>query len=185
MSLDYAVLGFLNYKPMSGYDLKKIFDDSVRHFWHADQSQIYRTLSRLTEQEMVEVEVVRQEDRPDRKVYHITEQGKQSLLDWIAGPIPNQMPHSAPLIQVFFSGSLSNEEILEKFESVKQMFEMILAQYHKVPAVVGQYEDMVGSERETFFWMLTLELGIKTMQVQLEWAQSVIDRIKNNEVPAL
>ena len=118
------------------------------------------------------------------RFYHITEQGKQSLLDWVTGPIPNQMPHSAPLIQVFFSGLLSNQEIIEKFENAKQIFEMTLAQYHKVPQVVEQYEDMVASERESFFWMLTLELGIKTMQVQLEWAQSVIDRIKNNEVPA-
>ena len=49
MSLEYAILGFLNYHPYTGYDLKKIFDTSVRHFWPADQSQIYRTLARLTE----------------------------------------------------------------------------------------------------------------------------------------
>ncbi len=49
MSLEYAILGFLNYHPYTGYDLKKIFDTSIRHFWPADQSQIYRTLARLTE----------------------------------------------------------------------------------------------------------------------------------------
>ena len=42
MSLEYAILGFLCYKPLSGYDLKKIFDNSVQHFWPADQGQIYR-----------------------------------------------------------------------------------------------------------------------------------------------
>jgi len=40
MSLQHAILGFLNYKSLTGYDLKKIFDTSVRHFWAADQSQI-------------------------------------------------------------------------------------------------------------------------------------------------
>ncbi len=50
MSLEFAILGFLNYHPYTGYDLKKIFDSSIRHFWPADQSQIYRTLTRLTEQ---------------------------------------------------------------------------------------------------------------------------------------
>jgi len=49
MSLEYAILGFLNYHPYTGYDLKKIFDNSVQHFWVADQSQIYRTLIHLTE----------------------------------------------------------------------------------------------------------------------------------------
>ena len=33
MSLDHAILGFLSYEPMSGYDLKKLFDQSVAHFW--------------------------------------------------------------------------------------------------------------------------------------------------------
>jgi PadR family transcriptional regulator AphA len=33
MSLEYAILGFLNYHPYTGYDLKKVFDKSVRHFW--------------------------------------------------------------------------------------------------------------------------------------------------------
>ena len=46
MSLEHAILGFLTYRPMSGYDLKKFFDESVRHFWSAPQSQIYRTLGR-------------------------------------------------------------------------------------------------------------------------------------------
>jgi PadR family transcriptional regulator AphA len=73
MSLEHAILGFLNYGPSSGYDLKKVFDVSVQHFWPADQSQIYRTLSRLEDEGWAEMELVEQEDRPDRKVYHITE----------------------------------------------------------------------------------------------------------------
>ena len=71
MSLEHAILGFLNYRPLSGYDLKKVFDNSVRHFWPADQSQIYRTLAKLAEWEHVEQEIVRGLDRPDRKEYRI------------------------------------------------------------------------------------------------------------------
>jgi len=76
MSLDYAILGFLNYQPYSGYDLKKAFDNSIQHFWPADQSQIYRTLARLAERDLAEVEVVSQRDRLSRKVYAITETGR-------------------------------------------------------------------------------------------------------------
>ena len=88
MSLDHAILGFLNYHPYSGYDLKKIFDTSVQHFWSADQSQIYRTLNRLTKQGFAEMEKIPQDDRPDRKVYHITEAGRSELLQWLSGPPP-------------------------------------------------------------------------------------------------
>ena len=36
MSLKHAILGFLSLQPMTGYDLKKAFDQSVRHFWPAN-----------------------------------------------------------------------------------------------------------------------------------------------------
>jgi len=80
MSLEFAILGFLNYHPYTGYDLKKIFDTSIRHFWPADQSQISHTLAHLTDEGFVQMEEVPMEDRPDRKVYQITDAGRQEFL---------------------------------------------------------------------------------------------------------
>jgi DNA-binding PadR family transcriptional regulator len=114
MALEYAILGFLNYQPLTGYDLKKVFDRSIRHFWHADQSQIYRTLSRLTEDGAVKMEIVEQTDRPDRKVYSITPAGRERLLNWLKQPFPDEDSRSKPLVQMFFSGQISDERILEK-----------------------------------------------------------------------
>jgi DNA-binding PadR family transcriptional regulator len=184
MSLDNAILGFLNYHPYTGYDLKKIFDSSVQHFWPADQSQIYRTLNRLTDKGFAEMEKVVQEDRPDRKVYHITEAGRAELMQWLAGPPPLDSPRSAPLIQVFFSGQLSDEEVLEKFEGFAALMRSILAQYDEVPDHLGPFQEEITSEREHFFWLLTLENGIRSMRANLEWAESIIERIKNGQVPS-
>jgi len=183
MSLDYAILGFLNYHSYSGYDLKKIFDNSIRHFWPADQSQIYRTLARLTEQGYAEMEKVPQEDRPDRKVYHITDAGRVALRTWISGPPPLDEPRSAPLIQVFFSGQLSDQEILAKFEGYVAIMQAILDQYDKVPNSIGPYQEEIPSPREHFFWLLTLENGIANMHANLQWAQNVVERIKSGQVP--
>ena len=72
MSLKHAILGFLQYGPSTGYELKKVFDNSVQHFWPADQSQIYRTLVWLEEQGWVSMELIPQDDHPDRKVYSIS-----------------------------------------------------------------------------------------------------------------
>lgn len=183
MSLEFAILGFLNYHPYTGYDLKKIFDSSVRHFWPADQSQIYRTLSRLTDASLVEMEKVPQEDRPDRKVYHITDTGREKLREWLMGPPPMDEPRSAPLIQVFFAGALSDEEILAKFESFAGMMRMILDQYDQVEGQLGPFQEEITSPREHFFWLLTLENGIENMKANLKWAESIINRIKSGKVP--
>ena len=184
MSLEYAILGFLNYHPYSGYDLKKIFDTSIRHFWPADQSQIYRTLARLTEQGFAEMEKVAQDDRPDRKVYSITDAGRVALMKWLSGPPPQGDSHNAPLIQVFFAGRLTDEEILAKFKGFAAILRAILAQYDQIPAQIIPYQQEISSPREHFFWLLTLDNGIRSMRASLVWAENVIEQLKQGNVPA-
>jgi PadR family transcriptional regulator AphA len=183
MSLEHAILGFLNYRPLSGYDLKKIFDTSVSHFWPADQSQIYRTLNRLTENGWAEMEKIEQESRPDRKVYHISEAGREELHQWLKVPLPFEESRSAPLIQVFFAGQLSDEEVLEMFERVRDYLRAGLAVYDAIPQQMEAYEAYVQSPREFFFWMLTLDIGKNSARANIEWLEKMIERIKNGEIP--
>ena len=183
MSLDYAILGFLNYHPYTGYDLKKIFDTSVRHFWPADQSQIYRTLARLTEQGFVAMEKVPQADRPDRKVYSITPTGSAAFLAWLSNPPELGEPRSAPLIQVFFAGALSDEQILAKFEAFAAMMRALLDRYEQVPAAIGPFQQEITAPREHYFWLLTLDNGMRVMRANLAWAESVIQTLKSGQVP--
>ena len=184
MSLEHAILGFLNYRPYSGYDLKKIFDASVRHFWPADQSQIYRTLSRMTENGWTEVEVIRQESRPDRKQYHITAAGQGELRRWLTTPLPHEAQRSADMIQVFFAGWLSDEEALEIFERAAVNMRAGLAHYQQIPREIEAYSQYTTSPRDFFFWMLTLDVGVHTLQSNLEFIENLIRRIHNGEVPS-
>ena len=182
MSLDYAILGFLNYSPMSGYDLKKVFDNSVRHFWPADQSQIYRTLARLAEKGMVEQEVFRGVDRPDRKEYHITPAGRDALRAWLLTPLASQDVRIAALIQVFFAGQLTDEEVLALFERLAADARAVLAVYDQIPQAAGIDDPTLGPPRERFFWQLTLDNGRMSARADLQWIENVIARIKAGEL---
>ncbi|MCJ7700945.1 MAG: PadR family transcriptional regulator [Anaerolineales bacterium] len=183
MSLEHAILGFLNYRPFSGYDLKKIFDTSVRHFWPADQSQIYRTLNRLTQKGWAEMEVIEQENRPDRKEYSITAAGQEALRQWLVIPLSFGDNRSAPLVQVFFAGQLSNDEIIAMYQRVADFMRMGLKQYEHIPQEMEAYADCVQSQREFFFWMQTLEIGKMMARTNLEWIENVIAQLKTGQVP--
>jgi len=183
MSLEHAILGFLNYGPFFGYDLKKAFDTSVRHFWAADQSQIYRTLARLAEQGWARVRIVEQDDRPDRKVYHITQAGQQELHRWLTTPLPPQDRRNPSMIQVFFAGRLTDQEILAMLEPEAEQLRNTLERYRQVPQASRVYSETIQSPREVFFWMLTLEFGIKVAQAQLDWVESILERIKAKQHP--
>lgn len=183
MSLEYAILGFLNYHPATGYDLKKMFDSSVRHFWYADQSQIYRTLSRLTDSGLVRMEHVPQEGRPDRKLYHITQAGREAFDAWLAGPFPVQPSRSGPLVQVFFSARLDQEELIAKFETAAAIFRTMLDQYNAVPEQSSAMLANAPGGRDRYFWLQTLELGKLTAQAQLEWAETILADLRAGRVP--
>lgn len=183
MSLDYAILGFLCSRPMTGYELKKIFDTSVSHFWPADQSQIYRTLARLAEAGWAEMEIVAQIERPDRKVYRLTLAGRKALTHWLTTELPLGPSRNAPMIQVFFSAQLADEQVLSMFERVAEHMRQGLAVYDAIPKQIEFYREFTQSPREFFFWLLTLEIGQMTTRANLEWLENAIRRIRNGEVP--
>ena len=184
MSLEFAILGFLNYCPYTGYDLKKIFDTTVRHFWPADQSQIYRTLARLTEQGYTEMEKVPQDVRPDRKLYSISDAGRAELMKLLAALPLLEETRSVPLIQIFFAGQLPDEDILAKFEGLAALVRASLTQCDQIRGQLEPFQEVISSPREHFFWLLTLDHGIRTARASLEWAESVIEKIKSGHLPA-
>jgi PadR family transcriptional regulator, regulatory protein AphA len=115
--LPYALLGFLSYMPLSGYDLKQSIDNSTRYFWNAKQSQIYRTLKQLEVDGLITSQVEPQEDRPDRRVYSITPQGRDHLLAWLAEPQlePHYLRHPL-LLKVFFSAYSDKDALLTELK---------------------------------------------------------------------
>ena len=177
MSLDHAILGFLQYGPLSGYDLKQRFDLSVQHFWPADQSQIYRILAKLDEQGYIRATVVEQENRPDRKVYTITQAGREELHRWLMSPLEMDQGRSAALVQVFFSGQLSDEEILGILRRAAEQCRARLGHLRQVPAQAHRCTEEVKDPREAWCWFLTLECGIRMTEARLAWMEDVIARI--------
>lgn len=106
MSLRFAVLGFLSVRPMTGYDLKRTFDQSVRHFWSADQAGIYRALNDLEDDGLVEFERIAQDSRPDRKLYHATSAGLDALDAWLVQPTITPPRREPLLVKLFFAGRM-------------------------------------------------------------------------------
>jgi DNA-binding PadR family transcriptional regulator len=111
--LKIVILGFLTYGPQTGYDLKQAIDHSTKYFWDAKQSQIYRTLKQLEENGLVISRIEPQVDRPDRRVYTITDDGIAEFNTWMAAPIVESHYLKDPLlVKLFFSAYSKKEEIL-------------------------------------------------------------------------
>ena len=176
MSLDYAILGFVNERPRSGYDLKKAFDSSVAHFWPANQSQIYRTLARLTEAGMVEVRVIHQDGKPSRKVYHITDAGLAELRRWLSTPLPLSDWREAFLIQFFFADAISIEELVALLEARAAEHRARLELLHR--ALARFEEPPPKGEWDKVLQPLIVDGGIMLEEAWLSWAERALREVK-------
>jgi DNA-binding PadR family transcriptional regulator len=162
---------------MSGYDLKKYFDQSITHFWSATQSHIYKALERLEQGGLVESQIIVQEARPNRKQYEITATGRAELHRWLTSPLPLDQMREAWLIQVFFSHASTNEEIAALLETRIQSIRKRLAAYHTgVQAAIDQNAERVGLERARQLWQITLDHGINYYEFELAWLENTLER---------
>lgn len=177
MSLKHAILGFLSFKSLSGYDLKKTFDHSVRHFWPADQSQIYRTLKQLHQEGLIAKQVIPREDQLDIKVYAITEAGQQELGQWLATPLPPTDTRDPFLIQLYFSFVLEDDQVRHLLQTAVTQIDKTLEELQEVYHYVTNQEQSDDVQRPLFYSMLTLEYGIQANTWYRNWLQSIINRI--------
>jgi len=179
MPLAHAILGFLEYEPMTGYDLKKYFDQSIAHFWSATQSHIYKSLENLEKDGFVEVKIIPQENKPNRKEYHITHAGRAELHRWITTPRPLEKVREAWLIQIFFSHASSNEEIVSLLKAREKAIQTRLDTLRiETSASMEENAARVGIERLHLLWQLTADYGIASYEAELKWMETAIKRIR-------
>ena len=166
MSLAYAILGLLEEGPMTGYDLKTIwFDRTIAHFWSSDQAQIYRTLDKLAEQGWVESRIERQEDRPNRKVYNITETGRTEFKRWLGVLQPQATVRDAFMIQLFFGTQLSNQALVALVGKEQQLHQEKLDYYTRT---LEQAQALQPTSRARALRVMTIERGVRREQAYIE-----------------
>ncbi len=169
MSLAHAILGLLSIQPMSGYDLKHLaFDRTVVHFWRADQAQIYRTLDKMAQRGWVCSELQIQEERPNRRVYEVTEAGQAELERWLREEQPLYTHREAFLVQLFFASHIPDHVVLQQIEAQIAGHQARLAQYREIH--IPPSED-AARKREQGFWQMTLDFGIELEETYLRWLQ--------------
>jgi len=117
MDVKTVCLGMLTYGEASGYDLKKAFESSFAHCFAAGFGSIYPALASLSEQELVSCEEVPQEGKPDRKVYQITEAGREHLLGELDNPAPTHKIRSEFLATMCFADLMTPEQIQTVLDS--------------------------------------------------------------------
>src|SRR4051812_18569828 len=156
MALRNAVMAALLEGEASGYDLAKGFEASVANFWMATPQQLYRELDRMEQAGVVSARVVRQERRPDKRLFSLT-QARLEVLRGYGGEGAAKPP-------------ALRDELMVKVQCVDIGGN---AEFEAVRAAVAERHERAGAKLARYLRMRERMLGGRTEEEYLATAERI------------
>ena len=171
----FAVLGILSYGPMSGYDIKKFYEQNVAGFWSESYGQIYPILKRLAQEELTTRSVQKQKGKPDRHIYAITKKGREELRQWLLEPTGRHIGRHETLLKLMFGQQIS---IRDNIIQITRFRDRQKAELDELQLIKEQFENQEVDDPNIPYWRLAFGYGEHVNRAYVKWAEESIVALK-------
>ncbi len=148
---------------------KTLFDEAINFIWQAELSPIEQ-----------------QHDRPNKRVYSITESGRARFMEWLTA-VPEQflVPKRDEFMLRFFFGSLAGDDVMRR--SLEQMLlhvrkareallePMRIAARHPGDALMARADRACREDRYCGF---IKKRALMTYETMIRWAEECLAELK-------
>lgn len=167
MSLKFLVLAVLSRQPATGYEITKTFDSAVGSFWRASHQQVYRELNALSRVGLATYAKISQTERPDKKVYTITQAGTEELLQWLTSPTFERPIKDDLLIKVWAGELLGANALRREIARLRTTHEAELRRYRELEA-----QQFASPPSKVFdvLQYIALKRGVSAEECWIAWA---------------
>lgn len=177
MALRHAVLAALLEGEASGYQLAKRFDVSVANFWSATPQQLYRELEQLERDGLLSGRVVEQTRRPNKRVFTLTEAGREELHAFTMQPARPTAMRDDLMVKLQAVDAGDQEAVREALAARLEYSRGKLALYDRLQddLLEGRAEDEHLREADRIGPYLTLMAGRIYEQQNMLWTKAVLE----------
>jgi DNA-binding PadR family transcriptional regulator len=176
MALKHTILAFLSRQPMSGYDVAKEFAEGFGScFWKASQQQVYAELTKLEQQGKVTYEAIPQPGRLNKKIYSITEQGQQDLLDWLTKPSEPTAIREDLGVMGLAGHLVSPQVVIREIERRRQLHREMAEHVKKLDEHFAKHLDSL--EPKDLYMHLIIRRGIRYQEEWVAWCDEALEAI--------
>jgi DNA-binding PadR family transcriptional regulator len=168
---ELAVLGLIAWSgEASGYELHRRAAHSVGFIWAPARSQLYAVLKRLAAAGLVTGRDVVQADRPDKRLFALTEAGTAALRAWLnrVDPIEPE-DRDGVLLKVFFAAFADPGATEAQLLDYRRRAQARLETFLEIEAAFPPEPDLAARSR-----LQTLRLGLALTRAGLEWADETV-----------
>ncbi|WP_158854666.1 PadR family transcriptional regulator [Saccharothrix deserti] len=180
MALRNAVMAALLEGEASGYDLAKGFDATVANFWMTTPQQLYRELERMEAEGLVTARVVEQERRPNKRLFSLTEAGREAVRAYTAeSPGKPAVIRDELLVKVQCVDVGDTEAVRAAIAERMEWATAKLVRYERLRQRLldGRSEEAYFAESERIGPYLTLLRGMSFERENLQWGDMALRRL--------
>ena len=186
----YAILGLLCWKPMSGYDIRRMVEVALTHFWSESYGQIFPTLNGLVEQGLASRAVDPASGGRRRQVYRATAAGRRAFRQWLKQPTAMPRLRDELKLKFFLTSRGEPDEALRLLEEYGRQQHAHLAMLRESQTILeaaqrdGRLSGELDELKKTLDWtdkgspaqthellifLLTLRSGILVTEARIAW----------------
>ena len=169
MALKFVLLTLLDRERKTGYEIVKTFESAVGYFWSASHQQVYRELSKLTDEDLVIFTSVKQGDKPDKKVYRITAAGKHDLQEWLQKPLKGQPSKDLLLVKLLNLRPDNVSVFIDELDRAIKEAEERGAVYSGIKKRYYGSEQRASLALEDLALYFALRKGISSVAAHIKW----------------
>jgi PadR family transcriptional regulator AphA len=171
----YAILGALTVAPMSGYGLRRFFDQSVSFFWRESYGQIYPILKQLRRERLITTRRgSRGEHSSGRSQYVITSRGREALRAWLREAVELQPPRQELLLKLFFAHEGDAASVAGHVRDFRALHEEKLVTYRRVAEEIRRSH---ARNPNLANWLLTLRFGEHMSRALVAWCDEALESL--------
>jgi PadR family transcriptional regulator, regulatory protein AphA len=151
--------------PSTAYDVKRALARLAGEYWSAPHTQVYRECARLAAEGLLHEEA--EEGGRRRRVYELTEAGREALTEWVRDPAASSMEIRDVAALKLFAAELSTPE------HVRALAEGQVADYRRRLQILDETEARFGDRREFALRMRNVGMGRAVYEAALAFWEGV------------
>lgn len=179
--MDNIILGLLLMSDRTIYQLRERINQGLNLMYSSSMGSIQAALKKLLQCGYIAfTEIV--ENGKYKKVYSITDSGRQCFFAWVNAPMENMNVKNPELVKVYFMG-FSDKAV--RAENLKKHIELLKIRYEALEAIcrAGETAQVPEEGREIFRYQLaTAQYGRDFLKFHMEWYEKLLSQIEEESL---
>jgi DNA-binding PadR family transcriptional regulator len=173
-TLSLAILGLISQRPLTGYDLRKVFATTPMGHFSSSPGAIYPALKRLEEAGWIRGRTGQGRTRRERVVYETTARGLQALTRHLSQPVtPADVTWHLDDLMLRFAFM---DGVLGRAQTIRFLRDFAT----QIDAHVADLQRYFDGAREmlSICGRLAMENGLQNYRMSAEWARRAVEELQ-------